>query len=174
MKKAQGFTLIELIIVIIILGILAVTAAPKFIDIQGDAKAATLQGVKAALEGMKPMVYAKSALAGEERQAGQSLTINGLRVDTEFGHPEAHYTYLANVLDIDRHVNTANPGDFWMVNDTTGTVDAVLIAPSSVSTRGNVTTLKATNCYVTYTEASEDATTGVITTAQIEIEATGC
>ncbi|WP_219592386.1 prepilin-type N-terminal cleavage/methylation domain-containing protein, partial [Aeromonas salmonicida] len=37
MKKQAGFTLIELVIVIIILGILAVTAAPKFLNLQGDA-----------------------------------------------------------------------------------------------------------------------------------------
>ncbi|MGL4750761.1 MAG: type II secretion system protein, partial [Shewanella sp.] len=38
MKRQQGFTLIELVVVIIILGILAVTAAPKFINLQSDAR----------------------------------------------------------------------------------------------------------------------------------------
>lgn len=38
MKKQAGFTLIELVIVIIILGILAVTAAPKFLNLQDDAR----------------------------------------------------------------------------------------------------------------------------------------
>ena len=38
----QGFTLIELIIVIVLLGILAVTAAPKFLNLQDDARDATL------------------------------------------------------------------------------------------------------------------------------------
>ena len=38
MQKSKGFTLVELVIVIVILGILAVTAAPKFLNLAGDAK----------------------------------------------------------------------------------------------------------------------------------------
>lgn len=46
MRKSNGFTLIELIVVIVILGILAVSAAPKFIDLQSDARAAVVNGLK--------------------------------------------------------------------------------------------------------------------------------
>ena len=44
-SSQAGFSLIELILVIIILGVLAVTAAPRFVDIQDDAQAASVQGV---------------------------------------------------------------------------------------------------------------------------------
>lgn len=90
MRKQSGFTLIELIIVIVILGILAVTAAPRFIDLQSDAKAATLDGVKAALQGGSQLVYAKAAIQGKQNQATATVTIAGVgNISTVYGYPDA-------------------------------------------------------------------------------------
>jgi MSHA pilin protein MshA len=91
MKKQQGFTLIELVVVIIILGILAVTAAPKFINLQGDARASTLEGVKAALQGANTLVYSKAMIQGFGKATDESVTTDGsvtpnVVVTADFGY----------------------------------------------------------------------------------------
>jgi MSHA pilin protein MshA len=59
MKKAQqGFTLIELVMVIVILGVLAAVAIPKFIDLKSDASAASVSGVAGALSSGSAINYA--------------------------------------------------------------------------------------------------------------------
>ena len=86
MKKQSGFTLIELVIVIIILGILAVTAAPKFLNLQDDARLAAANGVKASLQSSSQLVYSKAAILGIESSSG-AVSVAGTTVDTSFGYP---------------------------------------------------------------------------------------
>lgn len=64
MRNSRGFTLIELVIVIVILGILGAVAAPRFINMQGDAYKANLEALKGSVEGAAILGHTKAILNG--------------------------------------------------------------------------------------------------------------
>ncbi|MFT4806850.1 MAG: MSHA pilin protein MshA [Paraglaciecola sp.] len=174
MQHQRGFTLIELIIVIVILGILAVTAAPKFIDIQADANRASVQGVKAALQGGSQLVYAKAAIAGKQRNAtggtvssDSQVTIGSNTVELEFGYPKATTTSLANVkfwVDLN-----ATDWRFTLgaaADNSTPALGTFAISPSGNTAPADFTT---DICHVLFTEADDEDTP-----ATVSAVVTGC
>lgn len=88
MKRQGGFTLIELVVVIVILGILAVTAAPRFLNLQDDARNASLEGLRGAMAGASGIVYGKAAIDGVESVSDAEITIDGVTIQTVNGYPE--------------------------------------------------------------------------------------
>ncbi|WP_158966566.1 prepilin-type N-terminal cleavage/methylation domain-containing protein [Paraglaciecola sp. L3A3] len=110
----NGFTLIELIIVIVILGILAVVAAPKFIDLKGDAVAAELKAVEGALKSANSLIYAKAIMAGQEKLEPGSITTNGVTISTTIG----------NLTPLSANVILALDGNYQIMTNANDTITA--------------------------------------------------
>lgn len=98
MNNQKGFTLIELIVVIVILGILAAVAVPKFMDMQGEAKKGVLEGIRGSFKSAVTMAHAKSLLAGNPSAA---VTVEGNDVEMVNGYPAATTANLADLVDLD-------------------------------------------------------------------------
>lgn len=86
-RRPAGFTLIELITVITILGILSATALPRFVNLRRDSILATTQGLRGALQSAAELGHAKAAIAGITDQASATLTINGTPISFAYGYP---------------------------------------------------------------------------------------
>jgi len=113
MKKQQGFTLIELVMVIVILGILAATALPKFVNLQGNARMSSLQSAQGAIKSASSIAHAASLVANSG-----SITIEGATYTlTNFYPTSTNIATLANLSSDDYTLDTTT---------TTGTLSVEL------------------------------------------------
>lgn len=171
MKRQSGFTLIELVVVIVILGILAATAAPKFMNLQSDARISALNGLKASVKSASAMIYSKAILAGKEKAAsGNEVCANGPEsadctdeITIAYGYPTADAAGIIATLQD----GAAECASFTCADGTTD--DWGYDTKNSVLYIFSVNAPDKENCAIKYT-----APTTLNGTPKIETASTGC
>jgi MSHA pilin protein MshA len=146
MKKQQGFTLIELIMVIVILGILAAFAIPKFANLGADARRSTMQGVEGAMKSASAISHAAWLASGTNPA---SVTLEGASVAMVNGYPSAAGIVVA--ANITGGAAATDAGDFIVSSTATAT---------TVQAKGATT---PASCQVVYTQSAAANTAPVIT-----------
>ena len=97
-NKQQGFTLIELIMVIVILGVLAAFAVPKFADLSDAARDAVLEGGKASITSASAIAHAASLATGNAK----AITLEGNEYELIYSYPSRNsILQLAGIEDSD-------------------------------------------------------------------------
>ncbi|GAB2902670.1 hypothetical protein GCM10027046_34810 [Uliginosibacterium flavum] len=149
MKKQSGFTLIELVVVMVILGILAAVALPKFVDLSGDAREASLKGALGAVNSAMAITHGAALVKGATG-ATATVSAEGTNIDMVYGYPAATATGIQVAAGISTNDYTVTPG--------TGSITVDVIGAPTPA-----------NCRITYTEATS-ATVAATATAVT----TGC
>ena len=162
-RQQAGFTLVELVTVILILGVLAAVALPRYADLQGKARESKVKAVAGSVKAANGLAKASAMANGVScgSASGTSVTMEGATVALNHCYPQALGSFSTGIL-VAANVVAA---DGWAISATnTGGATAGSTLTVELSDAGT-----PASCAVTFTSAANANTPPVISTTT-----TGC
>lgn len=144
---SQGFTLIELVIVIVMIGILAAFALPRFADMGKEARLAKLQSLESSVRTATSIVHSMALLESKTDCAtNPTVKLEGKTVSLRCGYPCPHSSGIGNAVDTEG-------GYSWVGGNCGGQLGAIDVQISEAS--------DPNNCKIRYTSARQNRPPGI-------------
>ena len=144
MQRQSGFTLIELITVIVVLGILAAFAIPRFAGLETQARVATVKGMTGAVKSGAALAHALYIADGSNPV---TVTMEGQAIDIAFGYPADTAGGIVKTLQDITGFTSAAGSSGWLLSftnaPTAATCSVEYVAPTAIDTQPVYTVLTA-------------------------------